>query len=881
MPENKLRKIVRRRSNPDPSFPEGWNVIPIRQNSKLPEVDWKEFQTTPFPRERLNGHDGNYGVVCGEISGNLLVIDPDFKNGNKRFFEVIMSEYESEYLDLAETYIVSTPHGYHLYYVTEGFSVDRKVNKNVVYQSKTIKQNGEVVLGENGEPLQEKAFAGITKTRFSNYLTGVDFLGNKGYALIPPSVSEEGLRYEPYNENSVKRISHNDFERIKNFFLLDRPQRMRKAFVDILNGKLDIEAQSAETGVEKFQYFGFLFREAYHQCGLEPHELYEFLERNQPCFNREITEQQLQHHPYTDNPLTTDRYNELFPEHRLNARRRNNTRETDNSVKEEYIVAQHILENYLLLTVKSTGKGGSDELVRYKNGRWRRDQETFVQSEITKWYRDNNKEYARNKRNAVMDVIKALKRASVSKFDASDTVINFKNGLYDVRTQTLSPHPTAEECLREGTTPYLSFRQIPTTYNPEQRDDRAIRFVNEVVPEDHRSFMFEWFGLCLTPITKFQKALFLYGEGNNGKTVLITLLKRLVGVKNTSKVGLTELHKNFLFGLVEGKLLNGSSETDTNAFPVRLFKEYVGNEGTMTVNNKYKTPYESSPTAKLMFSFNDTFTEVPDDTDKGFFRKCVLVEMPYDFSDVADENLIDKIATPEALSGLLNEALEGLHRLLERGRFEERYYDWHAVKDLWTMRSNDFATFVEECGEKGQYFDALEDPNNEYWALKEEALRAFNEWRRTKTNKPAVTSLGKLTRMVKKDSDFSTAKRVVNGVRTPVYTGFKLKPRRVVREATSSIKEISEPESPAQSAPQVPIICDDEVEQRLAERLTAEDGVETGDALVKLITEEFDLTEEQATQKFERWTVKNAEAGAFQYDPNFDDGKKLIFKKSN
>ncbi len=59
------------------------------------------------------------------------------------------------------------------------------------------------------------------------------------------------------------------------------------------------------------------------------------------------------------------------------------------------------------------------------------------------------------------------------------------------------------------------------------------------------------------------------------------------------------------------------------------------------------------------------------------------------------------------------------------------------------MRSNGFAQFIEECGEKGQNYDAITDPDNEYWALKEEVMRAFNRWRRTKTNKPDITSLGK------------------------------------------------------------------------------------------------------------------------------------------
>ncbi|MHA1437418.1 MAG: DUF5906 domain-containing protein [Promethearchaeota archaeon] len=86
----------------------------------------------------------------------------------------------------------------------------------------------------------------------------------------------------------------------------------------------------------------------------------------------------------------------------------------------------------------------------------------------------------------------------------------------------------------------------------------------------------------------------------------------------------------------EGKVrLNASSETSSRKIPVEYFKKYVGNEGKIPINRKYRPIYEAPPTAKLMFSFNDTFTELPDDTDKGFFRKCVLIEFPHDFSDLA------------------------------------------------------------------------------------------------------------------------------------------------------------------------------------------------------------------------------------------------------
>ncbi|GAI72414.1 unnamed protein product, partial [marine sediment metagenome] len=49
-----------------------------------------------------------------------------------------------------------------------------------------------------------------------------------------------------------------------------KPKRMRKPFIDVLNGKIDIEDHASTTGKKEFVYWKNLFREAYHYCNLIP-----------------------------------------------------------------------------------------------------------------------------------------------------------------------------------------------------------------------------------------------------------------------------------------------------------------------------------------------------------------------------------------------------------------------------------------------------------------------------------------------------------------------------------------------------------------------------------------------------------------------------------
>lgn len=85
----------------------GLNLIPVDGKTKIPKVEWKEYQT-----KRYDGPlDGDLGVVCGATSGNLLVIDLDDHS--------MMADFEK-----FNTFTVKTARGYHLY-----FRVEKEVPK--------------------------------------------------------------------------------------------------------------------------------------------------------------------------------------------------------------------------------------------------------------------------------------------------------------------------------------------------------------------------------------------------------------------------------------------------------------------------------------------------------------------------------------------------------------------------------------------------------------------------------------------------------------------------------------------------------------------------------------------------------------------------------
>lgn len=275
--------------------PEAFNVIPIPRNSKIPVFRWQKYQKEKYPKNKLLKDNGNYAVICGDNSNNLLVLDIDLKE--KEYWEIIYNEFKNNLPELVKTKIVSTPHGFHIYYYMNDFTEERHPIKNAGYNKKL-------------------AFSGTTKTHFSQYLKGFDILGNNGYAIIPPS-RVDNLTYKCFNNERVRHITKEEYQQIRDLFILEKPKRMRKPFIDILNGKIDIEDHASTTGKKEFIYWKYLFREAFHYCNLIPSELYKGLEKNQNSFDIEETEKQLEYHDFKEKPLTNDKLKEYFPDYKI------------------------------------------------------------------------------------------------------------------------------------------------------------------------------------------------------------------------------------------------------------------------------------------------------------------------------------------------------------------------------------------------------------------------------------------------------------------------------------------------------------------------------------------------------------------------------------
>jgi len=287
------------------------------------------------------------------------------------------------------------------------------------------------------------------------------------------------------------------------------------------------------------------------------------------------------------------------------------------------------------------------------------------------------------------------------------TIIPVQNGLLDLETFE----------LREFSPDFYFTFKLPIWYDPDADCPKFKQFLSEVLYEEDIPTMQEFFGYCLWRDYNIQKAFMLVGEGSNGKSTLLSVLKRFLGAENVTSIAIQTLERDrFAIGSLFGKLANIYADLPDKAlYSTGTFKMLTGGD-SITADKKFREPFTFTNYAKLIFSANK-LPEVRDNTD-AFFRRWIIINFPNVFDEEkADKNLLQKLTTEEELSGILNWAIEGLKRLLERGYFSNTK-STDELRDAYIRMSNPLQAFVLDY--------VKEDP--EGWIPKDEFYAKYVEY---------------------------------------------------------------------------------------------------------------------------------------------------------
>lgn len=276
------------------------------------------------------------------------------------------------------------------------------------------------------------------------------------------------------------------------------------------------------------------------------------------------------------------------------------------------------------------------------------------------------------------------------------------------------------DALREHTPDLYTLNYLPYDYAPDDECPGWDEFLDTILPDkEAQDILMEWFGYCLIPTQSMQAILVMVGDGANGKSVVCDVLAELVGRNNCSSQPLENIHEGFNLMPLMNKLVNFSSELSRLSPGAEGIVKAISGGDRPTVNRKNKDQLNNVPIMARLTVTTNAMPHVTDRTDALWRR---LLFMPFEVKipeekRVAKEKLVKELC--KELPGILNRALAGLARLLERGRFLDTETG-KMVKEDQKRRSNTALAFVEEC--------IVPEANTMYWHPKVEVYERYCDW---------------------------------------------------------------------------------------------------------------------------------------------------------
>lgn len=228
---------------------------------------------------------------------------------------------------------------------------------------------------------------------------------------------------------------------------------------------------------------------------------------------------------------------------------------------------------------------------------------------------------------------------------------NVKNGILNIKTRELVPH----------TPEFVSLIQYPVDYEPGAIASVWERCISEWMsgPEqkEKTQLIQQYCGYILSSTMAYDRALFMVGDGANGKSTFIDTISRVIGPDATSHIDLEGLYGNFgMHGLI-GKRLNVIEEVAGNYYQSNKLKKLVSGE-QVTIDIKYKPQFTFRPQAKFVISCN-SLPRV-DDSSRGTERRICVVEFLNNYRKNPNTALRSNFGyLAQELPGILNWMLDG------------------------------------------------------------------------------------------------------------------------------------------------------------------------------------------------------------------------------
>jgi putative DNA primase/helicase len=250
-----------------------------------------------------------------------------------------------------------------------------------------------------------------------------------------------------------------------------------------------------------------------------------------------------------------------------------------------------------------------------------------------------------------------------TEFDKDEYLFNLKNCTFNLKTGQKQDHKKTD----------YNSKVVEYDYDPNAQCPNWLSFLERIFKGHEKrkeiiEFLQRAIGYSLTGLTKEQVLFLFYGSGMNGKSVLINVVRTLLGeygVHTPSRTFTTERGEatNDLARLVGVRVVTSSENSRDTRLDESLIKELTGGD-PVTARFLYQELFTYIPKFKIFWGFNHQ----PDirDTTYSIWRRIILIPCTETITKEEEIKDLSNLLNKE-LSGIFNWAIEGLKEYYEIG----------------------------------------------------------------------------------------------------------------------------------------------------------------------------------------------------------------------
>ena len=340
----------------------------------------------------------------------------------------------------------------------------------------------------------------------------------------------------------------------------------------------------------------------------------------------------------------------------------------------ENLIVKEITDKYILKYVEKLG------FYEYCHGVWMSRSDNaignYLISSLGNWANGS-------KLNTILSYLK--KETTTDEIFNRKPIFNFRNGVLELETGKFREHSEID----------MSSIQVAYDYDEKAKCPKWEKFISEIMANRETSIKLlqEMTGYVLFNDCKLQKAFFLVGDGANGKSVFLNIIRTVFDEANVSSVEMSSLTEPFQRICLINSLVNISTETNSSVKGAEsIFKQIVAGD---PINGCYKNKdfIVFKPRCVMISACNEYIKSR--DTTFGFLRRICFIDFPCKFEgDKADLTLEDKLK--KELPGIFNWAYEGYKRLKKQNKLTETPEQEEIMGEFISLM-NPVAAFIEEC----------------------------------------------------------------------------------------------------------------------------------------------------------------------------------------